>query len=187
MATANNTIKTRISLKHDVEANWNKVNNFIPNNGEVIIYSAETAQDELPQGRTVRFSFSRLKIGDGQTTVTNLPFLDAGSLNGDEEIVCKYSNRNGFPQIGSTKCLYLDISTGQIYHYDITNEYQPIANVSLNATVDTIKTVSYWSPGSAAVANVNNHVLILTNGVAPLLRTQNTSVLTGVQIGEDEP
>jgi len=69
---ANNTIKTRIQLKNDTEANWNKAINFIPLKGEVIIYSAD---DTHP--------FSRLKVGDGNTTIINLPFIDANTLNGN--------------------------------------------------------------------------------------------------------
>ena len=106
MTTANNTIKTRIQLKSDIEANWNN-SELVPLLGELIVYTADA-----------NHSFSRIKIGDGATAVTQLPFIDAGSLNGDAEIIRKFNSFNSFPQIGSTKCLYLDISTGQLYHYD---------------------------------------------------------------------
>lgn len=39
---ADNTIKTRIQLKNDTEENWNKAVNFVPKNGELIIYIAES-------------------------------------------------------------------------------------------------------------------------------------------------
>ena len=178
MATANNTIKTRIQLKSDIEENWNKLgpkdgsNGFIPLNGELIIYSADNAHP-----------FSRLKIGDGQTNVVSLPFIDAGSLKGNEEIVYKYDSFNNFPQTGSASCLYLDKSTGQMYHYDNTQGYRAIATVSLNATTNTIKEVVFWGPGKAATATFESNVLVLDNGIAPQLLTQNTSVLTGVEIG----
>ena len=68
---AASTIKTRIQLKNDTEENWNKAINFIPKQGEVIIYSTDDAHP-----------FSRLKVGDGFTTVINLPFIDAATLNG---------------------------------------------------------------------------------------------------------
>jgi len=68
---ATNTIKTRIQLKNDTEAHWDLATNFVPKQGEVIIYSAD---DTHP--------FSRLKVGDGNTTVSNLPFIDAATLNG---------------------------------------------------------------------------------------------------------
>ena len=68
---ANNTVKARIQLKNDTEAHWNLAENFIPRQGEVIIYSAD---DTHP--------FSRLKIGDGETLVASLPFVESGSVNG---------------------------------------------------------------------------------------------------------
>lgn len=81
---ATNTIKTRIQLKCDTEANWNKSvlvseggvekttgTSFIPREGEVIIYKAD---DTHP--------FSRLKVGDGTTNVVRLPFVGALNING---------------------------------------------------------------------------------------------------------
>lgn len=76
-----NTIKTRIQLKNDTERNWNLATGFIPRKGEVIIYSAERQGiDILPDDRNEPFPFSRLKIGDGVTSVVNLPFLHAGVM-----------------------------------------------------------------------------------------------------------
>jgi len=80
---ANSTIKTRIQLKCDTEANWKKSvleseggekisgTSFIPLRGELIVYSADMAHP-----------FSRLKIGDGITNVVMLPFIDANTLSG---------------------------------------------------------------------------------------------------------
>lgn len=48
----------RVVQKHDTKANWDKATNFIPLPGEIIVY------DDL----------DRIKIGDGVTTVVNLPF-----------------------------------------------------------------------------------------------------------------
>ena len=72
---SSNTIKTRIQLKNDTEANWNQAQNFIPKAGEVIIYSGDNSRP-----------FSRLKVGDGRTVVTALPFIHSGvmSINGLE-------------------------------------------------------------------------------------------------------
>lgn len=68
---ANPTVKTRIQLKNDTEANWNKAIHFVPLQGELIIYSTDEAHP-----------FFRLKVGDGETVVTELPFLDANTING---------------------------------------------------------------------------------------------------------
>ncbi len=70
-------IKSRVQLKNDTEANWNKAGpkddslGFIPLKGELIIYSPDEAHP-----------FSRLKVGDGITNVVELPFIDANTING---------------------------------------------------------------------------------------------------------
>ena len=80
---ANTTVKTRIQLKSDTETNWDKAIHFIPLKGEVIIYSPD---DTHP--------FSRIKVGDGVTSVINLPFIDATTINGVDinNIVAKKLN-----------------------------------------------------------------------------------------------
>ena len=57
-------IKARIIQKHDTETNWNKATNFIPKQGELIIYDADSTH-----------SYIRVKIGDGSTLVAQLPFI----------------------------------------------------------------------------------------------------------------
>ena len=66
---ANYTVKTRVQLKNDTEENWNKAINFIPLKGELIVYNAESGQN-IDKTRL----FPRFKVGDGITTVVNLPF-----------------------------------------------------------------------------------------------------------------
>lgn len=72
---AEKTLNTRIQQKHDIEANWLKATNFIPKVGEIIVYDAD---DNYPYART--------KIGDGTTTVINLPFTVPEGAT-DEEII----------------------------------------------------------------------------------------------------
>ena len=55
---------SRIVHKHDTEANWNNTTNFIPLQGEIIIYDIDANHD-----------YNRVKIGDGTTNVINLPFI----------------------------------------------------------------------------------------------------------------
>ena len=65
MANSGKTLQTRIQLKHDTNANWTTAGNngFIPLAGEIIIY------DDL----------KRIKIGDGTTLLSNLPFFNNSS------------------------------------------------------------------------------------------------------------
>lgn len=60
---AEKNVKTRIIHKHDTEENWNKATNFIPKQGEIIVYDNDSIYD-----------YERFKIGDGVTNVNDLPF-----------------------------------------------------------------------------------------------------------------
>ena len=46
----NKKINARLAPKHDIEANWIKAINFIPFEGEIIIYCKEEEGDILPEG-----------------------------------------------------------------------------------------------------------------------------------------
>ena len=59
------TFNTRIVHKHDTEANWLKAVNFIPKQGEIIVYDIDTT-----------YTYERFKIGDGKTLVSALPFAN---------------------------------------------------------------------------------------------------------------
>ena len=59
-------LRTRITQKHDIEVNWEKAINFIPKKGELIVYDPDENYD-----------YSRVKIGDGISTVNELPFIIA--------------------------------------------------------------------------------------------------------------
>ena len=72
---ASKEFQGRIVHKHDIEANWLKAVNFIPMQGELIIYDVEIDTDELPDNRTEPYDYERFKIGDGIKTVSNLPFI----------------------------------------------------------------------------------------------------------------
>lgn len=56
-------LNSRIQHKHDTEVNWNKATSFIPKQAEIIVYDID---DD--------YAYERIKIGDGITPVTNLPF-----------------------------------------------------------------------------------------------------------------
>ena len=60
-------LNARIITKHDTQANWDKAINFIPKKGEIIIYE----QDNLSFASSV----PRIKIGDGEKTISSLSYL----------------------------------------------------------------------------------------------------------------
>lgn len=63
MANKVKEIAARLVLKHDTENNWNNATTFVPKQGEVIVYDI----DDI-------YYYERIKIGDGKTSVVNLPF-----------------------------------------------------------------------------------------------------------------
>ncbi len=70
----NKTLETRIKNKTDTSANWEAVPDFVPLRGEIIVYSDKR----------------KIKIGDGSTTISQLPFLDTLSAtvsSGSETLV----------------------------------------------------------------------------------------------------
>lgn len=60
---ADKVLKTRIKMKTGTEAEWQLATNFVPLKGEFIVYDNE-------DGTT-----PRLKVGDGNTLVGDLPFI----------------------------------------------------------------------------------------------------------------
>ena len=142
---------TRIQLKSDTEANWNQLaatqnsDGFIPLDGELIIYTADNEHQ-----------YCRLKIGNGQTNVTQLPFIDSGTINGEEVEIVKMESYNLRPLTGSPDKLYVDLSTNNIYHYDNTTGYNRLA------------------------IEINNNVLKFKSGRDSYLSWQDSTVVTGI-------
>ncbi len=58
------SMKARICMLHKTETEWNKLPDFIPLQGELIVF------DQDRQHR-----YARVKIGDGVTKLQKLPFL----------------------------------------------------------------------------------------------------------------
>ena len=164
-------IKTRIQLKNDTETNWNKAVNFIPKQGEIIIYSAD---DSHP--------YSRLKVGDGTTTVISLPFIDAGTLNGEvlADVIVTGANRYSFPPIGQEHKLYVDLDKNVIYCYKPNTGYTQLSHFKYTAEKQQILTIDNWNPGVMTTAEVNSNSLVINNGIAPTLDLGTLNVVTDI-------
>jgi len=136
MATSSNTIKTRIQLKSDTEANWNKAgpkegsSGFIPLLGELIVY---TEDDTHP--------FSRLKIGDGSSDVVSLPFINAG-------IVRTFTNTSLFPSPGEENVIYIDLQYNILYCYKYSSGYHQLSNFDYTIETAAVSHIERWLNGS---------------------------------------
>lgn len=166
-------IKERIQLKNDTEANWDKAKNFVPLKGEIIIYSAD---DTHP--------FSRLKVGDGNTTVNNLSFIDAATLNGIKMEVgstvewqarLNYIPNKGDILVYTDKEILSDnitvpgikIGDGLAYGIDLPFVGDDIAEDLLNHIKNTTVHITAaertkWNNKINCEDSVNNETLILT-------------------------
>lgn len=177
---ASKTVNTRIQLKSDTEANWKKSvlisdggekasgTSFVPLLGELIVYTADDAHP-----------FSRLKVGDGETNVLALPFIDAQSIQGLENFIIRGANRYSFPAIGQTGQLYIDLSTSNIYYWS-TQEGGYIKAFQYNVTKETINTVTGWDAGTMTTASIQNTSLVIENGTAPELTLGTLDVVTNI-------
>lgn len=106
-----NTINTRIAMKSDSEANWNLAANFVPMRGELIVYLPDT-----------HHNYTRLKIGDGETSVGSLAFIDAATIGGHNVIMDTTANlrrRYSFIPKPGEIIVYLDHGTVQQDGVDI--------------------------------------------------------------------
>ena len=66
---AQKNINARFQNKHDVEASWLNLTNFIPLQGEFIIYDPDE-----------NYTHPRVKVGDGVSDINALPFITDGEF-----------------------------------------------------------------------------------------------------------
>lgn len=70
----NKILNGRLVQKHDTFVNWEKATNFVPLDGELIIYD---------DGNGADITTPMFKVGDGVTTVVALPFVDENGATKD--------------------------------------------------------------------------------------------------------
>lgn len=57
-------MKARVSNLHKTENDWKRLNNWVPEAGELVIYDPDQ-----------QYSYARLKVGDGKKTLKELSFF----------------------------------------------------------------------------------------------------------------
>ena len=116
-------INSRIQNKHDTEQNWNAVVNFIPKQGEIIIYDIDE-----------NYSYERLKIGDGIQTVNNLKFLPTktSQLENDSDFVSQAQVEAMVESLNSDKVLrFYCIEDVTIVTNGVSKTYPANSNVEV--------------------------------------------------------
>ena len=113
------SIKTRVINKHDTEANWNKASGFIPKQGEIIVYDVDSSH-----------TYERIKIGDGVTTVTSLPF----SLEHTHTVTTTGSVSSTFKgTAGTATATYKPAGSVTISKGTGTANYTPQGSITINS------------------------------------------------------
>lgn len=87
---AEKMLKARIQHKHDFEANWKKAKNFIPLNGELIIYNAEVIRL-----KTYSVSFmTPTNLTEGSYEITSIEGLTVSTKDGDITFLSGITEKN---------------------------------------------------------------------------------------------
>lgn len=155
-------IKARLQQKHDTSANWALATNFKPKAGELIIY------DDL----------KKMKVGDGETLVNNLPFLSADVSQPD------------YNQNDSTAADY--IKNRPFY------EETPTIETILDQTFSTIAAsgVNFWATNTSVIQFVKGDtVKVVYNGTEYMQEVKELNAvlyvgnigLGGLSPATDEP
>ena len=171
MATNLGTFDTRIQLKSDTEANW-IAHPIVPLLGEIIIYTADNTHN-----------YTRLNVGDGNTSVTSLPFVDAGTINGHTlppESVLTYANKSLFPYPGVEGALYIDLNKGVIYCYTPASGYTQLSNFKFQIDKTNTSNIVYWRAGKPTGLTCQSGKLKVTSGLSPELNYDTISVVQNI-------
>ena len=111
------TFKTRIIQKHDIEANWQKATNFIPKQGEIIVYDIDS-----------NHNYERIKIGDGEHIPNNLPFVTDNYYT-KSETDTKLNDKQAQLNTAQLAAVNSGITSDKVIKYDnyqsqITSKYE---------------------------------------------------------------
>ena len=133
-------IPGRLILKHDIESNWNRATTFVPKQGEIVIYDIDAV-----------YSYERFKIGDGVTTVGELPFYL-------EDQAIEILNKIDYLTQNTTKVTQSAAITSS-GNYPVLLGY----NTSTSAVTDTVnKTATLnYNPSTSALTTGN---IIVSSG-----------------------
>lgn len=147
---ANIRLNVRPIQKHGTTAEWNLATSFIPYEGEIVLYT----------------DVFKIKVGDGATTVVNLPFYE-------EEITLAALGIN----VSAEEINYLDGVTSNI-------QDQIDSKTSNTGTVTSVSggnglTGSVTTSGSLALGTPGTLTLSTTNSVTADSHTHDLNIATG--------
>ena len=156
-------------ILHKTSDEWVAETTFVPEEGQIIVYDKDNTHD-----------YARLKIGDGSTLVSQLPFIDAGTVNGRTilQVINRYETWQDFPAVGSSDAFYFDETDEVLYCWNGSSGY-----VQLSTSADTFRSVNLqtllsWDAGTMTSLSASGGTLLVVNGTSPTLEIGNISLLT---------
>ena len=157
-------IKVRLQQKHDTSTNWALATNFKPKAGELIIY------DDL----------KKMKVGDGETLVNNLPFLSADV----SQDLNNYVNLAGNQTISGAKTFTGDITVdGGTFKVSKTDS----ANKTMSAVYGA-NAITYTPYGSTSQKLISlpssDGTIALTSDIpstSSFVTTDTAQTITGIK------
>lgn len=146
---ANKTLNTRVVNKHDSATNWVKAVNFIPLQGQIIVYDSDGDRN-----------YERFKIGDGINTVNNLPFYQA-QINEQkvDKVEGKGLSTNDYTTEQKNKLAGIDAEANKtIVDTALSStSINPVQNKAVNSAISSLNNLvgktSVSSQISSAIAN----------------------------------
>lgn len=166
---AEKTLKTRIQLKNETAENWGKATNFTPKQGEMIVYN---------------YDIPRLKIGDGNTNVNSLSFLD-------ENFVFKTTTINSKPLSGNITLTKTDLGLGNVGNFKAVST---IANQGLTSSEKSAARANIGAGTSSFSGNYNDltnkptipNYSVATSSSNGLMSSSDKSKLDGIAVGANK-
>ena len=151
---AEKNLNARIVHKHDTEANWLKAVNFIPKQGELIVYDVDAT-----------YNYERIKIGDGATLVSALPFVDDAVKDIIDEVSSDITNMgtqlNNIGTLVGDTAVSEQIEAAQIVHVGAVAP----TDQNIQVWVDTANDPAFIVPNLPEVTAADNgKVLMVVNG-----------------------
>jgi hypothetical protein len=111
-------------------------------------------------------------VGNGTTNVTALPFIDAGTING-ETIVNEIVTFSGsFPSNGDSTKLYVNTYSKAIYYYNGTS-YDKLSNYTYTISKSNTSTITNWNAGRQPTFSLNGGYFFIYTGETPTLSYMN--------------
>lgn len=137
-------LNSRIIHKHDVESNWNKATNFIPKQGELIVYDKDST-----------YTYERFKIGDGVTNVNSLPFADDTKV---DKVSGKGLSTNDYTTVEKNKLAGIaDGATNVIVDSKLsTTSTNAVQNKAVATEINNLNTLVGDTSVSSQISNAVN-------------------------------